>query len=322
MAHRGESIPFGLKEGKPVDVHEVERGLACGCVCPQCKQPLQANNGPDRQFFSHDPGRDHSACEDARETAIHLMAKQIILETQQFCIPELVVTAKLQKDNIRRVFSAKEKVVKERLITFDRVEIEKSRGEITPDVIAYLGEKELIIEIAVTHFVDREKRDKLRKLATNVVEVDLSGLSRFPSKEEIKSLLIGPDKPNVKDRLKTWVSYPPAAEVKARLLSQLDSEYKQYLLLQEQLKQQMLAKAKERAEMMARRFGDLPKTSFRQKFKKRRPSGKNLNIEYKNKAVRHYYCPSPCEYLIQVPAEQTGDVFCKKCGRKINGSQA
>lgn len=35
-------IPFGLKDGKYYDVSEVERGRACGCICPSCKQVLVA----------------------------------------------------------------------------------------------------------------------------------------------------------------------------------------------------------------------------------------------------------------------------------------
>ncbi len=33
-------IPFGLKDGKYYDVSEVERGRACGCICPSCNHVL------------------------------------------------------------------------------------------------------------------------------------------------------------------------------------------------------------------------------------------------------------------------------------------
>lgn len=315
MTHRGDSIPFALKDGRSVDVTEVERGLACGCICPDCKQPLQANNGPIRKFFSHDPGRDHEDCVNARETAIHLMAKQILLECRQFRIPELVITVSLDK-NLHKEFSARKSIVQERLVSFDRVELEQRRGEITPDVIAYIGEKELIIEIAVTHFVDREKRDKLRKLYTNVVEVDLSGLSRYPTKNELKSLLLGPDAVKQKDKLKKWISYPPAVKAKAELQAQLEEQYKHYAQEQERKKAQRIATEKARAEMMARRF-DLPKFKPLPPRRRYANNGK-LNIEYKNKAVRHYYCPSPCGYLVEVPAQSKEDVYCKRCGKKIS----
>lgn len=49
-------IPFGLRDGRMVEVSEVESGLACRCVCPSCGQPLQARKGPIRtHYFAHDP---------------------------------------------------------------------------------------------------------------------------------------------------------------------------------------------------------------------------------------------------------------------------
>lgn len=64
-------------EGKLVHIDTVPKGNDCGCVCPACKQPLQAKNaGPKRDHhFAHQPGVD---CPGALETVLHLLAKERI----------------------------------------------------------------------------------------------------------------------------------------------------------------------------------------------------------------------------------------------------
>ncbi len=38
-------LPFGLRDDILVHISQVQQGLACGCVCPQCKKPLVARSG-------------------------------------------------------------------------------------------------------------------------------------------------------------------------------------------------------------------------------------------------------------------------------------
>ncbi|MBU4485366.1 MAG: hypothetical protein KKD38_00420 [Candidatus Delongbacteria bacterium] len=38
-------LPFGMKDGKLVQVSDVEQGSKCGCICPACAQPLVARKG-------------------------------------------------------------------------------------------------------------------------------------------------------------------------------------------------------------------------------------------------------------------------------------
>lgn len=49
--------PFGLRDGKHItvnDLREDERGLACNCVCPLCKDPFEARLGAVRiHHFAH-----------------------------------------------------------------------------------------------------------------------------------------------------------------------------------------------------------------------------------------------------------------------------
>lgn len=63
-------------EGKLVHVDDVPKGKNCGCICPACKEKLQAKKGPQKaHHFAHQPGVD---CPNALETTLHLLAKDKI----------------------------------------------------------------------------------------------------------------------------------------------------------------------------------------------------------------------------------------------------
>jgi len=83
--------PYGQKDGELLTASEVERGLACNCVCPACGHRLQSHQGKQRNpYFSHYRGSD---CGAGYETALHLLAKDILLEEKKILLPELKVTS-------------------------------------------------------------------------------------------------------------------------------------------------------------------------------------------------------------------------------------
>lgn len=66
-------LPYGLKGGKLVSINDVERGLACGCECPECKSPLVANKGDKKiHYFSH-----HSNTNCNGESLLHILGKEL-----------------------------------------------------------------------------------------------------------------------------------------------------------------------------------------------------------------------------------------------------
>lgn len=207
--------PFGLKNGLLIDVSGVESGIACGCVCPSCHRKLQANKGRIvSHYFSHDPSDDNATCESAFETAIHLMAKQILSEEGSALFPELVVKVS-QTDANGNLHEEKGLVEEKSLKIFDLVELEKNLDNIRPDIIAYQGSTPFLVEVAVTHFSDNEKIKLIKEKSISAIEIDLSGLSYTITKEKLRQLVIN------KVENKKWLANPAAIMMKQKLKAKL-----------------------------------------------------------------------------------------------------
>ena len=87
--------PYGLQNNIVRTPESVERGLACGCVCPACGEPLVANHGTEikQPYFSHESGR---SCEAAYQTALHLLAKEVLATEKKIMLPPLSVSVQLE----------------------------------------------------------------------------------------------------------------------------------------------------------------------------------------------------------------------------------
>lgn len=159
------------KESRIRSVEEVTRGLACECICPSCGAPVIARQGGVREWhFAHAAESD---CKGGMETALHLAAKQLLLESGGLTIPEIRVQREVQLPDGR--VGRGEAYRPERWIDFQTVEAEKTVGTIRPDIVAVVGSEMLFVEIPVTHFVDEEKRSILASYEAPTLEIDLAG---------------------------------------------------------------------------------------------------------------------------------------------------
>ncbi|MBK8610351.1 MAG: hypothetical protein IPL84_10510 [Chitinophagaceae bacterium] len=181
---------WGLKNGEIVHVDNVENGLACKCVCPDCETPLIAFNRKENKRKSHFQHQNEGNCTNAYETALHYLAKQIILKSKRLTVPVLIYRQASHAffyDNFIKNFK---KVIPETL-TFDRVEIEKNEGEIRPDLKCFVGDYFIQIEIAVTHFVDGFKKEKIINQGIPLLEIDLSKFARDIHISKLEEILQG-----------------------------------------------------------------------------------------------------------------------------------
>lgn len=81
-------LAFGQsKAGKIVHVHDVPRGLSCGCTCPACGEDLVARQGDLKSWhFAHSSG---SACKGAYTAALAALLVQVLSEGRLFNMPDL-----------------------------------------------------------------------------------------------------------------------------------------------------------------------------------------------------------------------------------------
>ena len=214
-------IPFGLKDGGLVEVSDVESGLDCGCVCPACKRPLQAKKGRVRaHYFAHDSIAGSASCASGFETAIHLMAKQIVDEDRSLVFPGLIIRQK-GEDLLGGHHSEEIWLEKSGVRFFDSVELEKGLDDIRPDITAYVGDEPILIEVAVTSFAGDEKKRKIIKRQLPAIEIDLRSIDYSSTKNELRELLNSASTP------KKWLSHPRAGDAKKTLKAKLDARIRQ-----------------------------------------------------------------------------------------------
>ncbi len=171
----GIKLAFGLKDDILVHISRVERGLACGCVCPECNKPLVARKGSEVvHHFAHRAGPE---CANAAETALHRAAKDILADRREIGLPPV----EIRFDSSPFVMP----LWPERILTLDDVRLECRTGDIIPDILAYCGTTPLMIEIQVTHPVDEAKLKKIRELGISTIEIDLSSVPRSFSPDDL-----------------------------------------------------------------------------------------------------------------------------------------
>ena len=151
--------------GKSVFIDDVPRGKKCGCFCSECKGALIARQGNVKvHHFAHESGNDSIKCS---QTALHLLAKEIILEEKK--IPAFV-NGKIE------------------FVTTEFIEQEKNLGDIKPDLYSEFNGKPIAVEIYVSHPVDEAKFMKIQNHKLTTFEINLSELI-FETKEEVKKAI-------------------------------------------------------------------------------------------------------------------------------------
>lgn len=100
MSH---TLPFGLKDGKLVNVGQVDRGLACGCTCPACSGPLIARKGDVRiHHFAH---HGIPPCSEALAISIRAAIAQLLSDRQPFALPARRIAGQLFRPPIAEATS-------------------------------------------------------------------------------------------------------------------------------------------------------------------------------------------------------------------------
>ncbi|MBR3938546.1 MAG: hypothetical protein IKJ67_01035 [Bacteroidales bacterium] len=172
MKEKEANLIYALdKNGNLVHVDNVNNGLKCECVCPKCKSKLNAKNEGTKKIhhFAHKADSD---CQGAVETAIHMLAKEILQEIKSVLLPS---TPNFPNG---------------RILDFDNVEIEifDRKLKLRPDCIGYYEDKKLWIEFKYTHEVDPKKRKEIILAHIDCIEIDISNCTQ--DKDNIKECIL------------------------------------------------------------------------------------------------------------------------------------
>ncbi len=207
-----EQIHYGLRNGRLVHVSEVARGLASECICVACKNPLVAKKGYMRKHhFAH---ASNSDCRGAPETALHILSKELFRKIHQFNIPSYVFY-KERKTKSGKVVKHNQLVAKGGAVLIDDVRIEAAEVGFIPDIVVLSGLKELIIEIAITHKVDRNKLRHIRRRGLPAIEIRLDTHDAFLTKDQLRDKLCD----DLKSKM--WLFHPDQRDAERKFFKQL-----------------------------------------------------------------------------------------------------
>ena len=146
-----KNVTYALKDGVLTHISDVESGLKCGCICVGCGGELLAKKG---EIKAHHFAHVNAECANAYESVLHLLAKERLSKVSKFDLPSKIGTIYMSRFKIA---------------------LEKYFCDFKPDAILYYNSNPvLFIEIAVTHFINKTKYDKIEKYGVSCIEVDLS----------------------------------------------------------------------------------------------------------------------------------------------------
>ncbi len=198
---------YGLKDGRLTHISEVSRGLDCQCACVICHQALIAKKGRKRlHHFAH---KVESNCEGASESALHMLSKELISEMTWMEIPPYHFSMTRRKKSGLLV-SHNQQVANGGRVMISSVKLESYEKGFIADVLLDCFDKHLIVEIAVTHKVDRQKLRHIRRRDIPAIEIRLDTRDALLPRDELRALLQNGHE------IKHWLFHPrqrPAEKV-------------------------------------------------------------------------------------------------------------
>ncbi|TVT36748.1 hypothetical protein FNT36_24865 [Hymenobacter setariae] len=206
-------LPYGLRDGQLLHIADVANGLACACVCPGCGARLVARN-QGKVKVAHFAHHQAPECATGLQTALHLAAKDVFTQHSTFWLPGAAGFTGFRADNFQaddyfasfsfraQPYQAEvEHALYEdgldykvefapRPVTIRRAWLEHRTADLIPDIVLETEAGLLLVEVAVTHFVDQAKLTKLRQWGISCVEIDLSKCSRDLAGPELADVLL------------------------------------------------------------------------------------------------------------------------------------
>ncbi|WP_458063573.1 competence protein CoiA family protein [Vibrio parahaemolyticus] len=177
------------KDGKYKHIRSVDNGLKCDCVCPDCLQPLVANQGKVKRWhFSH-----ASNAECKGESVIHRLAKQVILDAARSRKALLVSSngGTVYEQDKDGIVHSKAWYAPERQYHIQQAKEEVKLGSQIVDVLCYNSNgNALAVEIFYTHKKSDVDVEKFAKNSVEAIEIDVSGIPWDVTYEQIEQAVL------------------------------------------------------------------------------------------------------------------------------------
>lgn len=177
-------IPFALRLADQglVGPEEVDRGAACGCICPSCGLPLIANQGEDKAWhFSHNTrGHDREVarrCDYSFFVSVAAMVKQLLREGLPLRLPAYRPTVEYPPNRAAALRESVE-VTRQTVLQPTGVEIDVEVNGATCDIVLWHYEHRVALFLVHPEKHSPQMHNQgLRDPRTGVLEIDLSRMA-------------------------------------------------------------------------------------------------------------------------------------------------
>lgn len=170
----GNQIPFGEREGILFRAYEVENGLRCSCVCPGCKQPLNAANQGEKvsPYFRHAQAVD---CTSGFKEGVRRAAVALIAEKMELTLPAFEGKASATTASGRTL--TRSVLLKPKIATAESVLRFVDLGGVRAHAVLKNSGRQLLVRIKLSPRSELERNKRLRDINHSSIEIDLHALS-------------------------------------------------------------------------------------------------------------------------------------------------
>ncbi|MGO4004936.1 hypothetical protein ABVN23_28195 [Pseudomonas fluorescens] len=167
-------IPFGEREGEFFRAFEVENGVACGCICPGCRKPLNAANA-GKKVIPHFRHVHSEYCDSGYAAGVRRAAVALIAAQRCLVLPAFHRRISVMTDS--RGTLSREVVFPGTSATADKVERYVDLGDVLAHAVFTTGKRQLFVRIKVSARTENKRYERLSNIEASSVEIDLSELS-------------------------------------------------------------------------------------------------------------------------------------------------
>lgn len=185
-------VPFGYRhlDDEFVDVAEVPRGKASGCICWSCRMPLVAKQGDVKQWhFAHATRGTYRDAQDKCEfsffVSVRMMARQVVGKSIVLDLPAYHDTIERRITPFSRSTSTRFTITEASSVELSAVEVEKTFNGVPVDLIGSIADFTFVVYF--THpgrdLPEALEAKNLAGRRCGVVAVELDHLAELFAKE-------------------------------------------------------------------------------------------------------------------------------------------